>query len=76
MVVIYRNGQRTVISGWRAWLMVLPAVLLAALSIIVVFALFLGIALTVATILVFGLPIAAALALVVYLMRPRASATP
>ena len=73
MIVIDRNGRRTLITGWRAWLLVLPAALIAALVIVVVFALLLGMALTAATILVFGLPLAAALALVVYLMRPKAS---
>jgi hypothetical protein len=71
MIVIYRNGQRTVISGWRAWLLVLPAVLVAALIIIVLGAIFLGIAVTALTIFLFGLPLAALLALIVYLIRPK-----
>lgn len=62
MIVIYRNGQRTVITGWRALLLIGPFVILAALGIVIVAGFFLGIAITMATLLLFGLPLALGLA--------------
>jgi hypothetical protein len=53
MIVIYRNGVPTVITGWRAWLIML----VAALAFVVVAGLVLGIALTVWTVLLFALPV-------------------
>jgi hypothetical protein len=65
MVVIYRNGERVVISGWRAWLIVGPAVLIAALVVVALISLLLGLALTIFTVLLFVVPVAIALALLV-----------
>ena len=45
MIVIYRNGVPTVVTGWRAWLIMLGA----ALAFVVIAGLVLGIALTVWT---------------------------
>jgi hypothetical protein len=67
MIVVYRNGERVVIGGWRAWLIVGPAVLVAALIMVALISLMLGIALTVFTILLFVVPLAIGLALVVRL---------
>jgi hypothetical protein len=53
MIVIYRNGVPTVVTGWRAWLIMLGG----ALAFVVVAALVLGIALTVWTVLLFALPL-------------------
>jgi hypothetical protein len=53
MIVIYRNGVPTVITGWRAWLIMLAA----ALAFVVIAGLVLGIALTVWTVLLFALPL-------------------
>lgn len=53
MIVIYRNGVPTVITGWRAWLIMLGA----AIVFVVVMGLVLGLALTVWTILLFALPV-------------------
>jgi hypothetical protein len=53
MIVIYRNGVPTVITGWRAWLIMLGA----ALAFVVIGGLVLGIALTVWTVLLFALPL-------------------
>ena len=33
-VVFTRSGQRTVITGWRAWAMVVPLMLIAALILV------------------------------------------
>jgi hypothetical protein len=53
MIVIYRNGVPTVITGWRAWLIMLAA----ALAFVVIVGLVLGVALTVWTVLLFALPV-------------------
>ena len=53
MIVIYRNGVPTVVTGWRAWLIMLAA----ALAFVVIAGLILGIALTVWTVLLFALPL-------------------
>lgn len=53
MIVIYRNGVPTVITGWRAWLIMLAA----ALAFVVIAGLILGVALTVWTVLLFALPL-------------------
>jgi hypothetical protein len=53
MIVIYRNGVPTVVTGWRAWLIMLAA----ALAFVVIAGLVLGIALTVWTVLLFALPL-------------------
>ncbi len=53
MIVIYRNGVPTVITGWRAWL----AMLGGALAFVVIAGLVLGAALTVWTVLLFALPL-------------------
>ena len=67
MMVIYRNGVRTVITGWREWLLMLAA----AVMLVVVFCLTLGIALTLFTLVLFGLPLAIALALLVQVFQSR-----
>ena len=59
MIVIDRNGIRSEITGWRAWLMCAAAALVLA----VVGCLVLGFALTLLTLFLFGLPIAVGLAL-------------
>ena len=61
MIVIYRNGERQVISGWREWLFWLAA----AAVIVVLGCLALGFALTLFTVAIFALPIALVLALAV-----------
>ena len=70
MIVINRNGQRTVITGWRAWLIVGPAMLFAALLVVAVISLLLGIAITLGTIVLFGLPLAIVLGLIVHFLAP------
>jgi hypothetical protein len=60
MIVIYRNGVPTVITGWRAWLIML----VAALAFVVIAGLVLGVALTVWTVLLFALPLMIVLGLI------------
>lgn len=67
MIVIYKNGERHEITGWREWL-----VWLAAGAIIVVLAcLALGVALTLFTIAIFTIPLAFLFALVAGLVLPK-----
>lgn len=67
MIVIYRNGVPTVITGWRAWLIMLAG----ALAFVVIGGLMLGLALTVWTVMLFAIPIAAVFGLVAMLLRPK-----
>lgn len=67
MIVIYRNGVPTVITGWRAWLIIAAA----AVIMVVVGCLMLGVALTLFTIFLFGFPLAILLALIVSLLQTR-----
>jgi hypothetical protein len=71
MLVIDRNGRRIVITGWRAWLIVGPAMLLAAVALVAVVSLLLGVAITVATIALFALPLAIGLVLLIGLFQPK-----
>ena len=67
MIILYRNGEKRVISGWREWLIWLAV----AAVIVVVGSLALGIALTLFTIALFAIPIAVALALIATLFHRR-----
>jgi len=67
MIVIYRNGVPTIISGWRAWLIMLAAAFIA----VVVICLTLGFALTLMTLFLFGLPLAIVLGFVIQLFQSR-----
>jgi hypothetical protein len=69
MIVITRNGNTTVLTGWRAWLVgaaafVCLSVLFAALAFVV-----LGIAVTVGTVLLIVVPIAIGVALIASLFN-------
>ena len=66
-IVYYRNGVPVVITGWRAWV-----IIFAATSIVVVVGfLMLGVALTLFTLFLFGLPLAIALAFISSLVMAR-----
>lgn len=58
MIVITRNGQRTVISGWRAWLIALPVMLVVAIVIVAIALVALGAAVSIAAVLLFAMPLA------------------
>jgi hypothetical protein len=57
MLVIQRNGQTTVITGWRAWLVGALAVVAGTLIMTVLAFAVLGIALTAGTVLLIALPV-------------------
>ena len=63
MFVIQRNGQTTVITGWRAWLIGAAAFLLATLLMALVAFVLLGVAITVGAVLMIVVPVAIGLAL-------------
>ena len=69
VIVVTRNGQQTVITGWRAWLLGLAALLVAwivlALSVFVL----VGVAISVGLALLLLIPAIAIVALVGSLMR-------
>jgi uncharacterized membrane protein len=65
MIVLYRNGEQRVITGWREWLIWLAA----GVILVVLACLALGFALTLFTIAIFALPVAIVLALLASLVR-------
>lgn len=67
MIVITRNGQTTVLTGWRAWLAGAAAFLLTALGMAVVAFLLLGFAVTMTAVLLIVVPAAAIVVLLVSL---------
>ena len=69
-LVFTRNDRRTVVTGWRAWALVVPVMLIAALILVVAAAFALGLVLTVGTILLVGVPIALLLTLIAHLLLP------
>lgn len=69
MIVIQRNGETTVISGWRAWLVGAVAFIVATLLIAVVVFVMLGVAITIGAVLMIVLPVAIGLALIASLFR-------
>jgi hypothetical protein len=73
MIVITRNGHTTVYTGWRAWLITAAASVAAALALVIVAFLILGIAVTLATLLLFVVPLAIVFALVASWMRSAGS---
>ena len=64
MIVITRNGQTTVITGWRAWL--IGAAAFAGATALFAFIAFvmLGVAITVGAVLLIVVPVAVGLALI------------
>ena len=67
MIVIYRNGERSEITGWRVWLMLAAAGLVLALVGCLAF----GLALGLLTLLLLALPIAIGLALFASALQSR-----
>jgi hypothetical protein len=64
MIVITRNGETTVYTGWRAWLIAGLASVVAAAVVVIVAFLMLGVAITLAAFLLFVVPVAIVLALI------------
>ncbi|HWK34400.1 MAG TPA: hypothetical protein VNR51_12065 [Hyphomicrobium sp.] len=63
MLVVQRNGQTTIISGWKAWLMGLGLVLSAIAGFVLLAFLLIGIAITIGALLLVIVPAAIALTL-------------
>jgi len=63
LLVVQRNGQTTVISGWKAWLMGLGLVLSAIAGFVLLAFLLIGIAITIGALLLVIVPAAIALTL-------------
>jgi hypothetical protein len=71
MLVIQRNGQTTVITGWRAWL--LAGLIFVGLTLVLALLAFvvLGFAITVSAVLLIVLPVAIGVAILASLFQPR-----
>jgi hypothetical protein len=69
MIVIQRNGQTTVITGWRAWLIGAVAFVVATLLMALLVFVMLGVAITVGAVLMIVIPVAVGLALIASLFR-------
>jgi hypothetical protein len=69
MFVIQRNGQTTVITGWRAWLIGAAAFLIATLLMAVIAFVLLGVAITIGALLMIVVPVAVGLALLASALR-------
>jgi hypothetical protein len=67
MLVIRRNGRTTVVTGWRAWLLGVAA----ALLLVMIAFMALGIAITVGAVLLIVVPIAIGVAILMSLFQPR-----
>lgn len=57
-IVITRNGRTTVLTGWRAWTATAAGSLLAAALMVVIALFVVGAAITLATFLIFVVPLA------------------
>jgi hypothetical protein len=64
MLVVEKNGQTTVVSGWRAWLMALGVVLGAVAVMGFLAFIFLSVALTIGAVLLVAVPIVIGFAIV------------
>jgi hypothetical protein len=64
MLVVEKNGQTTVVSGWRAWLLALGVVLGAVAALGFLAFIFLGIALTIGAVLLVAVPVVIGFAIV------------
>jgi hypothetical protein len=71
MLVVEKNGQTTVVSGWRAWLLALGVVLGAVAALAFVAFVFLGIALTIGAVLLVAVPVVIGFAIVGSLLGHR-----
>lgn len=67
MIVYSKNGAPQVVTGWKAWLILIAG----AIAFVVIGGLMLGIALTMWTIALFALPIALIIGVVMSLFAPR-----
>jgi hypothetical protein len=71
MLVIQRNGQTTVITGWRAWLLAALVFIGLTLLLAVIAFVVLGLAITVSAVLLIVLPVAIGVAILASLLQSR-----
>ena len=64
MLVVDKNGQTTIVSGWRAWILAFGVVLGVVAVIGLMSFVFLGIALTIGAVLLVAVPIVIGFAIV------------
>ncbi len=69
MLVISRNGKTMVITGWRAWLLGAGLGIMAAIIIVPLVALLLGLSLTLAAFFLFVVPLAVVITVVTTWLR-------
>lgn len=67
--VINSNGRTTVVTGWRAWFMLLLMGMVSAVVLVAAAFLLFGLTITVAAIMLFVVPLAIAAALAGHLVR-------
>jgi hypothetical protein len=72
MIVIQRNGQTTVITGWRAWLIGAALFVGVTLSMALIAFVLLGVAVTVGAVLLIVVPVAIGTAILASLFQPKA----
>jgi hypothetical protein len=73
MLVIQRNGQVSVITGWRAWLLGSVALAGAALLLAAIAFVMVGVAVTLGVVLMIALPVAIGTALLASAFQRRPS---
>jgi hypothetical protein len=69
MLVISRNGKATVITGWQAWVVSALLGIVAAVVLIPLAALLLGLSLTIAAFVLLVVPLAVAIAVLTTWLR-------
>ena len=69
MIVITRNGKTEVITGWRAWLYGIAALLLLWLMFITIAAVFVGVAISVGLVMLLVVPALAIVAMIGGVMK-------
>jgi hypothetical protein len=69
LLVVEKNGRTTVVTGWRAVLLALGALLSGIAALVFLGFVFIGIALTIGTVLLIVVPAAILLALITSLFR-------
>ena len=75
-IIIQRNGQTTVITGWRAWLVGLVMFVAGVLVLSLVTFVIAGVAITVGAVLAIVLPVAIGVSLIVSVFNRRSSKAP
>jgi hypothetical protein len=71
MLIVKWNGRRTVITGWRAWLIAGSAALLGAVISVAAILLLFGVVLTLGLVLMIAVPLAIILGLIGKLALPK-----